>query len=95
MKHLLLFATLLLFTNCEKSSTNDMEFLCWTLVYSYSEVDTRTNEIIKQGEIMTVKGRAYTEDEILPYIPEPTRTSDTTEYRTIINSLTSSQLSDC
>jgi hypothetical protein len=44
---------------------------------------------------MTVKGRAYTEDEILPYIPEPTKTSDTTEYRTIINSLTSSQLSDC
>ena len=95
MKYLLLFATLLLFTNCEKSSTNDMEFLCWTLVYSYSEVDTRTNEIIKQGATMTIKHKAYSKDEILPYIPEPTRTSDTTEYRTIINSLTSSQLSDC
>lgn len=94
MKYFLLFATLLLFTNCEKQNTA-MEFLCWTLVYSYSEVDTRTNEIIKQGEVMTVKGRAYTEDEILPYIPKPTKTSDTTEYRTIINSLTSSQLSDC
>ncbi|HPB85829.1 MAG TPA: hypothetical protein PLK20_04005 [Paludibacteraceae bacterium] len=94
MRTLLLIATLLLFTNCEKSNTV-MEYLCWTLIYSYSEVDTRTNEIIKQGEIMTVKGRAYTEDEILPYIPEPTPTSDTTEYRTIINSLTSSQLSDC
>ncbi len=94
MRTLLLIATLLLFTNCEKSNTV-MEFLCWTLVYSYSEVDTRTNEIIKQGEVMTVKARAYTEDEILPYIPAPTRTSDTTEYRTIINSLTSSQLSDC
>jgi hypothetical protein len=95
MKYFLLFATLLLFTNCEKSSTNDMEFLCWTLVYSYSEVDIRTNEIIKQGEVMTIKRKAYSDDEILPYIPEPTKTSDTTEYRTIINSLTSSQLSDC
>ena len=46
MKHLLLIATLLLFTNCEKQNTA-MEFLCWTLDYSYSEVDTRTNEIIK------------------------------------------------
>ena len=44
---------------------------------------------------MTIKHKAYSEDEILPYIPEPTKTSDTTEYRTIINSLTSSQLSDC
>jgi len=95
MKYFLLFATLLLFTNCEKSSTNDMEFLCWTLVYSYSEVDIRTNEIIKQGEVMTIKRKAYSDDEILPYIPKPTKTSDTTEYRTIINSLTSSQLSDC
>ena len=94
MRTLLLIATLLLFTNCEKYNTV-MEYLCWTLIYSYSEVDTRTNEIIKQGEVMTVKARAYTEDEILPYIPAPTRTSDTTEYRTIINSLTSSQLSDC
>ena len=94
MRTLLLIATLLLSTNCEKSNTV-MEYLCWTLIYSYSEVDTRTNEIIKQGEVMTVKARAYTEDEILPYIPAPTRTSDTTEYRTIINSLTSSQLSDC
>lgn len=48
-----------------------MEFLCWTLVYSYSGVNTRINEIIKQGEIMTAKHRAYTEDEILPYIPKP------------------------
>jgi len=94
MKYLLLLATLLLFTNCEKQTTA-MEFMCWTLVYSYSEVDTRTNEIIKQGEVMTIKRKAYSDDEILPYIPEPTKTSDTTEYRTIINSLTSSQLSDC
>lgn len=95
MRNLLLIAILFLFTNCEKSSTNDMDFLCWTLVYSYSEVNTRTNEIIKQGATMTIKHKAYSKDEILPYIPEPTRTSDTTEYRTIINSLTSSQLSDC
>ena len=47
MRTLLLIATLLLFTNCEKSNTV-MEYLCWTLIYSYSEVDTRTNEIIKQ-----------------------------------------------
>ena len=78
MRTLLLIATLLLFTNCEKSNTV-MEYLCWTLIYSYSEVDTRTNEIIKQGEVMTVKARAYTE--FYPtYQPRPEhRTQQNTE----------------
>lgn len=88
MKHLFSFLIILLFANCEQTD-EDMQYKCFTMVYHYDIIDTRNGDVIKAGEVQTKKGKAYSEEEFLRYMPENRTLSDTTVLRGVIDSIES------
>ncbi len=97
MKQIALILSLLLFANCEQEqiTDNNMEYQCYTLVYHYDVIDTRNGNVIRAGEVQTVKYKAYSEAEITSQMQPPKVVSDTSELRGYVVSLTASDLSNC